>query len=360
MPRRESPVSTRKLQCFFACAFGKADVDNVFTLLHSILLPDGVVVNRVDKTVHNMCVDVKIIEMIKSSDFCICDLTYARPSAYFEAGFAEGRGTPVIYICRDDHRHPSLEPHKIHFDVQMRNIVWWNESSPRIFQKELKNRVSHVAKPIRERLKKQQAGTEERTTFSNTSLIDRLAKLVDDGRLALQKSSIWKSPRRTRVVQHPAASDHATRIFNNHGPSSRMRLFSIYRGGDVATHVSLIASDSVQKDLFVHSTQQSWGKYDLFRKKPGASLNNLIVIHTCLRRLSSESVHRHNVLVNGLSEGIYAFSERHEAEELSWRSYVIVVDSVASFAEAKQRILNRLEWLQGHLDDITPQGVTSR
>jgi nucleoside 2-deoxyribosyltransferase len=45
---------------------------------------------RVDQIEHNDDIDDKIIELIKKCDFCIADLTYARPSVYYEAGYVYG------------------------------------------------------------------------------------------------------------------------------------------------------------------------------------------------------------------------------------------------------------------------------
>ena len=36
---------------------------------------------------------------IRASRFVICDLTHGNRGAYWEAGFAEGIGRPVIFVC---------------------------------------------------------------------------------------------------------------------------------------------------------------------------------------------------------------------------------------------------------------------
>jgi hypothetical protein len=44
-------------------------------------------------------IDDRIIAEIRLARFVIADVTGARPSVYYEAGFADGLGTPVIWTC---------------------------------------------------------------------------------------------------------------------------------------------------------------------------------------------------------------------------------------------------------------------
>ena len=77
----------RELRCFIASAFEKNDVDTIFTkVVQPVLSKKGIISLRVDRVEHNDDIDDKILELIKECDFCIADLTYARPSVYYEAG----------------------------------------------------------------------------------------------------------------------------------------------------------------------------------------------------------------------------------------------------------------------------------
>jgi hypothetical protein len=60
-----------------------------------------------------MTIDAKIIAAIKSSKFCIADFSSMNQGAYFEAGYALGRGMKVIFICEQK----DFEENKKHFDV---------------------------------------------------------------------------------------------------------------------------------------------------------------------------------------------------------------------------------------------------
>jgi nucleoside 2-deoxyribosyltransferase len=91
---------------------------------------------RVDQKEHNRNINEVLMEELRAADLVIADLTYARRSVYFEAGFAE-RSAPVIYTARSDHfRSRSSDKHgnlPIHFDVSMRNVVAWTDPSDPTF-----------------------------------------------------------------------------------------------------------------------------------------------------------------------------------------------------------------------------------
>jgi hypothetical protein len=70
-------------------------------------------------------IDDQLRVALRTSRFIIADLTYASRGAYWEAGFAEGLGRPVIYTCR---QKEWLEE-KVHFDTNhLRTIVWDREN----------------------------------------------------------------------------------------------------------------------------------------------------------------------------------------------------------------------------------------
>jgi nucleoside 2-deoxyribosyltransferase len=95
-------------------------------------------------------VDVAILNQIDLSRFVICDLTFARPSVYFEAGYAIAKGIKVIFTAREDHNsdHPKFGDrdnidYKIHFDLRNRQITFWDEKNLSAFEDELYQRVHH-------------------------------------------------------------------------------------------------------------------------------------------------------------------------------------------------------------------------
>lgn len=70
---------------------------------------------------------------IRDSAFVIVDLTHDNAGAYWEAGYAEGLGKPVIYICEGT----KFEEAKTHFDTNHCTTVAWSEDDPDQFEKDL-------------------------------------------------------------------------------------------------------------------------------------------------------------------------------------------------------------------------------
>jgi hypothetical protein len=68
-------------------------------------------------------IDDKMRVNIKKSRFLIADLTHANNGAYWEAGYAEGLGKPVIYTCREDiFNNNDSRPH---FDTNHHLTIKW-------------------------------------------------------------------------------------------------------------------------------------------------------------------------------------------------------------------------------------------
>ncbi|MGN6422763.1 MAG: hypothetical protein ACTHLA_05580 [Asticcacaulis sp.] len=66
-------------------------------------------------------------QKIRESAFVVADLSHGNKGAYWEAGYAEGLGKPVIYICeRSVFDHPTDGPH---FDTKHCNTVIWEYGS---------------------------------------------------------------------------------------------------------------------------------------------------------------------------------------------------------------------------------------
>ena len=75
-------------------------------------------------------IDNRMRVEIRTSRFVVCDLTHGNRGAYWEAGFAEGIGRPVFYICRHDVRSSTDKAVRPHFDAEHQSIVAWNPEDP--------------------------------------------------------------------------------------------------------------------------------------------------------------------------------------------------------------------------------------
>jgi nucleoside 2-deoxyribosyltransferase len=64
-------------------------------------------------------IDDQLRVALRTSRFVIADLTHDNNGAYWEAGFAEGLGRPVIYTCRKQ----KWDATKSHFDTSHLNTI---------------------------------------------------------------------------------------------------------------------------------------------------------------------------------------------------------------------------------------------
>jgi len=165
----------KKISCFVACAFGKDEVDEIYqNAVLPVLKSMEITPCRVDQIEHNDDIDNKIIELISKCDICIADLTYARPSVYYEAGYFTGLGKSVIFIARKDHFSPKAEDvygnFKVHFDLQMKNIIPWS-STKRVDT--LLSRLKLISKPLLQRIEKEYKQKNAQQEFSRLSQEDK-------------------------------------------------------------------------------------------------------------------------------------------------------------------------------------------
>ena len=70
---------------------------------------------------------------IRDAAFVLVDLTHDNPGAYWEAGYAEGLGKPVIYICEKE----QFETKSTHFDTNHCTTVPWSREDDEGFRREL-------------------------------------------------------------------------------------------------------------------------------------------------------------------------------------------------------------------------------
>jgi hypothetical protein len=83
-------------------------------------------------------IDNRMRVEIRTSRFVICDLSDGNRGAYWEAGFAEGIGRPVFYLCRADVHDSDDRNTRPHFDAAHQVIVKWNPADPGPAMEELK------------------------------------------------------------------------------------------------------------------------------------------------------------------------------------------------------------------------------
>jgi nucleoside 2-deoxyribosyltransferase len=72
--------------------------------------------------------------LLRRAKYVVADLTYDdNYGAYWESGFAEGLGKPVIYACQAK----QWEIRKSHFDTNHLTTVIWEASDPKAAEERL-------------------------------------------------------------------------------------------------------------------------------------------------------------------------------------------------------------------------------
>jgi hypothetical protein len=129
--RRGTP-SGRK--AFIAMEYGHTDLD---ALVNDHFKPavaeTGFFLRRLDDDQPAGLIDDRLRVEIQSSRFLLVDLTHRNLGAYWEAGYAEGLGKPVIYTCEESKFEVAT-----HFDTNHNLHVLWNAANIEPALKKLK------------------------------------------------------------------------------------------------------------------------------------------------------------------------------------------------------------------------------
>jgi len=115
---------TESRKAFMAMQYGDPDLDKVVEeCFRPAVDATGFSLRRLDDEPRAGLIDDRLRVEIRTSRFLLADLTHDNRGAYWEAGFAEGLGKPVIYTCRkqvfeDEKTRP-------HFDTSHMLTVLW-------------------------------------------------------------------------------------------------------------------------------------------------------------------------------------------------------------------------------------------
>lgn len=120
-------------RAFVAMSFSK-DMEEVYEDgIKPAIKACGYTPVRVDQEDYNDKIDDFIIAEIKKADFVVADYTQQKHGVYYEAGYAQGYGLPVVWCCRED------DIDNCHFDTRQYNHVLWR--TPEELMAKLKARI---------------------------------------------------------------------------------------------------------------------------------------------------------------------------------------------------------------------------
>ncbi|MCB2107408.1 MAG: hypothetical protein KDE14_06895 [Rhodobacteraceae bacterium] len=132
--KRGAPSGTR---AFMAMKFGDIELDAMLEKhFKPAVLQTGFTLQTVGDNRKAGLIDDKIRVDIRAARFLVADLTHHNNGAYWEAGYAEGLGKPVIYTCRADVF--DNEKTRPHFDTNHHLTVKWNAATPEQAVEDLK------------------------------------------------------------------------------------------------------------------------------------------------------------------------------------------------------------------------------
>jgi hypothetical protein len=117
-----------------AMKFGDPELDVfVDTVVKVAVAEAGYELERVSDRPRAGVIDQIMRVKIRDAPFVIADLTHDNNGAYWEAGFAEGLGKPVIYLCQTD----KWARTKTHFDTAHCETIDWHSDNADQFRERL-------------------------------------------------------------------------------------------------------------------------------------------------------------------------------------------------------------------------------
>ena len=112
---------------FMAMKFGYPDLDQIVdTWFRPAVDEAGFDLRTLPDQQPAGCIDDQLRAALHTCRFVVADLTHGSFGAYWEAGFAEGLGRPVIYTCR----RAEWEAQSSHFDTNHLVTVVWDPGNP--------------------------------------------------------------------------------------------------------------------------------------------------------------------------------------------------------------------------------------
>lgn len=118
--------------CFMAMQYNDPLLEKIYSeQIVKTLKQTGFDIKLLRETLKAGSIDDQLRVQIRRAKFILVDLTHDNEGAYWEAGFAEGLGKPVIYTCEKrffNREDPYSEMGGVHFDANHHLTVIWEEN----------------------------------------------------------------------------------------------------------------------------------------------------------------------------------------------------------------------------------------
>jgi hypothetical protein len=337
----------RSLKCFVAMAFGNPETDRLYD---RAIVPTLDAVNlravRVDRVEHNGDIDDRIIQELQDCRLVIADLTFARPSVYFEAGYAQ-RVVPVIYTCRKDHFDRGAPDNgRVHFDLLMRNIIDWRRPDDPKFRLRLAKRLNHVLRPILTAERRAFEYGQQEAEFKSLSVNEqrRAMKQLLQDEFAKARFKPFDIPSNDNGFYTPEENELRAKVY--YGYKRRGQSLTLVEG--------LVPDGAALKSLLQTAHYETTLQKEWFDANKGKKLYFSRHIFVC----ASEKITRQNVL-RSLTNFIFdskrqcfagtmlgLFSWRHAGRLYRLPLLIHILDSVKSLDELRLQIRKRLQMVE--------------
>ncbi|MEX2374078.1 MAG: hypothetical protein WD942_00625 [Dehalococcoidia bacterium] len=106
-------------QVFIALSFDDHMLTTYERAIRPAVVESGYMPLMMGELEHADRIDERIEVELRKSIAVVADFTHQKHGVYFEAGFARGRGVPVIWMCHDDDKG------NLHFDTREYNHILW-------------------------------------------------------------------------------------------------------------------------------------------------------------------------------------------------------------------------------------------
>ena len=113
---------------FIAMQFNDSELDSLIATIVKPAIKDRLGYDLIDlrDAARAGVIDNIMRIQIRDAAFVIADLTHDNRGAYWESGYAEGLGKPVVYICE----RTKFENASSHFDTNHCTTITWSKDDP--------------------------------------------------------------------------------------------------------------------------------------------------------------------------------------------------------------------------------------
>ncbi len=203
-------------KCFFVTPIGNDGSDerkNSDTVLNHIIRPVceklGFEVTRVDELHMVDKIDSTILEQLKTAELVIVDLTYSNPNVFYEFGYRQALGLPLIPIISEGHTIP--------FDVSTLRTLYYVTNDL--------DKVSTLKEKLKETIKSIKFDTIESPKTADFNFDSTILLNIQDKLEAIHSDVLSRNDQETERVaelmskySHPQQSVETALISGIFGP----------------------------------------------------------------------------------------------------------------------------------------------